>query len=222
MNGPDHKKDGWPKSLIDGDPGKKQAAIRRLYESYHPVLWALGRTRTDDPVFLKDVLCRFWQNMANGVLRPSTDDTRSPLVFLLASFHRFLAEMKRDKGVIDTPALTDKDIEEIYSGKLTPEQREQKQERRQVLGRALAILGEIAPLDAQLSFHYLSGADIKKISSRLSGTRPLEDETQGDEEMALQKRLLDTHKGALARLKILLDRFHSRPPETPPTSPDAP
>lgn len=222
MTVPELKRNGWPKSLVEGDSGKKQMALRHLYDSYHPVLWALGRTRTDDPVFLKDVLCRFWQNMANGSLLPSADDSRSPLVFLLASFHRFLAEMKKDRGLADAPVLTERDIEEIYSGKLTPEQKEQKQKRRKVLGRALAILGEIAPMDAQLSFHYLSGLDIKKITSRLYCIQPQGDDSPDDPEKALQKRLLDTHSGALARLKILIDRFHSRPTDTPPIFPDAP
>lgn len=219
----DRPQDDWLENLTDTDSQRQALAARSLYESYHPVLWALGRTRTDDSFFLKDVLCRFWQNMARGAFRPATEDVRSPLVFLLVSFNRFLYETRREKGLTDTPTLTEKDMEELYSGKLTPEQREQKSHRRQALGRALTILGEIAPEDANLSFQYLSGADLKRIAaSRLAGNSRLSEDALGEEEKALSKRLLDRRTGALARLKILIDRFHAKIPPAPPAFPDAP
>ena len=109
----DRQDENWAKSLAGNDPGEKRRVLRRLYEHHHPVLWALGRARVSDRAFLKDVSRDFWRSLAQGAVRPAPETPSSPLGFLLVEFHRFLGDKRRERGLADAPALTERDMEEL-------------------------------------------------------------------------------------------------------------
>ncbi len=203
------------KDLSGGRRRTRAGALSVLYKRYNSSLASFARQRLVDAGRIKNTLTRFWLDaVQKGALGDYKGDI--PLeAYLTRRLDEYIQQENRSLSPDDEDLATRLDLEEDYSGRLSDEQRRQRQMESRVLGRSLALMVRHFPQDAELVWAYLKGMDSQQMA-RKSLPPGASQRSVADRAAEIEKQLLKPHTGSLARFEILVERCRRQEQEAKP------
>ncbi|MDI6797550.1 MAG: hypothetical protein QMD09_11420 [Desulfatibacillaceae bacterium] len=212
---------GLVKDLSGGRKRTRAGALSVLYKRYNRYLASFARQRLIDFGKAKDILTRFWLDaVQKGALADYKGDI--PLeAYMTRRLDEYIQAENRSLSPDDEDIATSLDIEDDYSGRLSEEERRQRQMEGRVLGRSLALMVRHFPKDAGLVWLYLKGMDSRQMAKK-SLPPDASQRSIADRAAEIEKRLFAPNTGSLARFEILVERCRRQEQETKPKQGQAP
>ncbi|MEW5734819.1 MAG: hypothetical protein AB1921_08185 [Thermodesulfobacteriota bacterium] len=195
--------------LCSNDRDELSQALSALYERYHPALSAFAARRLSDPSpeRISGVLADFWENIAKNGLEAAAPGAESLAGRLYFSLSLLLARENKGHRNPDKAVLTARDLEALYSGRLSESEKKLQEERRQAVGQALVLLSRINPGDARLMWMHMKGMDFPEIASAMLAGHPGSEAEAATLAEELRERFHRPRTGARARFSELLSRI---------------